>query len=408
MAASPDLWLYFLLVFGIIVLPGMDMAYVATHALVGGLRSGLTAVGGMVTGGLVHMAAAATGLGALITLWPGAFDGLLVAGAAYMVWIGWTLLRASRVTADAAGLAVSTPAAPGEPRGTAVPGALHVYRRAVLTCLMNPKAYAFTLAVLPAYLATAERPLAAQAVLLSAITAATQFAVYGAVAATAASTRRFAGVGAHGERWMLRVTGPLLMAGAVLTLVLGWQPARAQPAAPALPTAAAPSTPAAHDGRHDFDFLVGHWRIANRKRVSIFKNDDRWESFEAESHASPLAGGIGNTDTYVAPAWRPGYLGATFRFYHPKSQRWSLYWVTNTGVGLSAETGLLDEPVVGRFEGDVGVFEGNDTWDGKPIRVRYTWRRVDADHARWEQAFSPDTGKSWETNWTMELTRVKS
>jgi hypothetical protein len=37
--------------------------------------------------------------------------------------------------------------------------------------------------------------------------------------------------------------------------------------------------------------------------------------------------------------------------------------------------------------------------------VRYTWRRVDARHAQWEQAFSPDGGRSWETNWTMAFTR---
>jgi threonine/homoserine/homoserine lactone efflux protein len=259
MPASPDLWLYFLLVLGIIVLPGMDMAYVATHALVGGLRGGLTAVGGIVTGGLVHMAVAATGLGALMTLWPGVFDGLLVAGASYMVWIGWTLLRASRATAHAAGPSVSPPGPPAGPDCTAAHVALDVYRRAVLTCLMNPKAYAFTIAVLPAYLATAERPLAVQAVLLSAITAATQFAVYGGVAATVASTRRLTGVSANAERWMLRVTGPALMAGAVLTLVFGWRPVQAQPVAPVMSTAAAPTSSTAHADKNDFNILRRHW-----------------------------------------------------------------------------------------------------------------------------------------------------
>jgi hypothetical protein len=39
-----------------------------------------------------------------------------------------------------------------------------------------------------------------------------------------------------------------------------------------------------------------------------------------------------------------------------------------------------------------------------PVRVRFTWTRVDADHARWEQAFSVD-GDAWETNWTMDFHR---
>ncbi|WP_395703779.1 LysE family translocator [Aquabacterium sp.] len=211
MPASPDLWLYFLLVFGIIVLPGMDMAFVATNALVGGLRAGLTAVAGITLGGLVHVVAASSGIAALMLLWPPAFNGLLVGGAAYMVWIGISLLRASRQPLAAAGGA--------SPQAAAA----HVFRRALLTCLMNPKAYAFTLAVLPAYLHGQPRPLALQALLLAAITTATQFGVYGAVALAAAGTRHYAGVSANGQRWMLRVTGPMLVAGAVLTLLLGWQ-----------------------------------------------------------------------------------------------------------------------------------------------------------------------------------------
>jgi threonine/homoserine/homoserine lactone efflux protein/ketosteroid isomerase-like protein len=217
MNAQPDLWIYFALVFGIIVLPGMDMAFVATQALVGGLRAGLLAVAGILLGGVVHVAAAATGIATLLTLWPGAFNTLLVGGAAYMVWIGWSLLRASR--------------APLGPAGAAQRGApqRQVFRRALLTCLMNPKAYAFTLAVFPAYLHNAERALPLQALLLALITGATQLAVYGTVALIAAGTRGFAGVGAAGQRWLLRLTGPLLMAGAALTLGFGWQNAHAAP-----------------------------------------------------------------------------------------------------------------------------------------------------------------------------------
>jgi hypothetical protein len=59
---------------------------------------------------------------------------------------------------------------------------------------------------------------------------------------------------------------------------------------------------------------------------------------------------------------------------------------------------------VGSFAGDVGVFEGDDTFEGRPIRVRFTWSRVASPTPRWEQAFSDD-GKTWETNWVMEMTR---
>lgn len=222
MTHSPDLWIFFALVFGVIVLPGMDMAYVATNALVGGLRSGLTAVAGIMAGGVVHAAAAATGIAVLLTVWPAAFNGLLLAGAAYMVWVGWSLFRAG------AAKGAASPGAGAQPPQ----GGLRVFSRAMLTCLLNPKAYAFTLAVFPGFIHTDQRPLVVQALLLAAIVVATQAAVYGTVAAVAAGSRRFAGVGAGGQRWMLRTTGSLLVAGAVLTLLLGWKPAAAQGALP--------------------------------------------------------------------------------------------------------------------------------------------------------------------------------
>jgi threonine/homoserine/homoserine lactone efflux protein len=393
MPPTPDLWLFFLLVFGVIVLPGMDMAYVVSNALVGGLRSGFTAVAGIMAGGAVHVAVAATGIAVLLTVWPAAFNAVLLAGAAYMVWVGWSLLQAARAPSSG-----TTHAPPEAPQGSA-----RIFGRAMLTCLLNPKAYAFMLAVFPAFIHTAQRPLALQALLLAAIIAATQAAVYGAVAAVAAGTRRFAGVNPNGQRWMLRATGGLLMAGAVLTLLLGWKPAHAQAAAPT----SAPQPAAQADPSHDFDFLVGDWHIVNRKRLVLLKGEDRWETFEATSHARLLPGGIGNQDDFSAPAWRPGYVGATIRLYNPQSRRWSLYWVSNRDGGVDPVSGLLQPPVVGGFQGDTGVFEGDDRYDGRPIRVRYTWHRVDADHAAWEQAFSPDGGRSWETNWTMALTRQR-
>ncbi|UXI68379.1 LysE family translocator [Tahibacter amnicola] len=87
------LWLFFLVVFAVIVLPGMDMAYVMASGLVGGRRHGLLAVAGIVIGGVIHVAAAALGVGLLLKLVPGVFNAVLLAGATYMAWIGLSLLR---------------------------------------------------------------------------------------------------------------------------------------------------------------------------------------------------------------------------------------------------------------------------------------------------------------------------
>lgn len=213
-ATTPhSLWLFFLLTFGVILLPGLDMAYVAGSALTRGLRGGLLAVAGIMAGGLVHVLVNVTGLAALMLMWPGAFNALLVAGAAYMAWIGWGI--AASAFAPPAATAPTQPDEP--PRGG-------VFARGVLNCLLNPKAYAFMLAVFPAFLQTPERSLAAQALLLSSIIAGNQLLIYGGVALLATGAQRWAGPGAGAQRGLSLAVGVTLIIAAALTLWSAWRP----------------------------------------------------------------------------------------------------------------------------------------------------------------------------------------
>jgi threonine/homoserine/homoserine lactone efflux protein len=223
MQAGSDLWLFAALVFGVVVLPGMDMAYVAGSAVLGGLRAGTAALAGIVAGGVVHVAVAMTGVALLLQLWPAAFDALLLAGAAYMAWVGWQVWRSAvpaRAPRDALDDAVDVPpmAPPAAPTAP-----LPVFRRALATCLLNPKAYAFSLAVFPAFVRSGERDVWEQALWLGAIVAANQVLVYGSVALAAAGAQRVLGSG-RVQRWLPLVVGPLLMAAALVTPVLGWRP----------------------------------------------------------------------------------------------------------------------------------------------------------------------------------------
>jgi threonine/homoserine/homoserine lactone efflux protein len=169
------LLLFALLSLGIMVVPGMDMAFVLSSALVDGRRAGFAAVAGMVAAAVLHVALGALGISLLLEIVPAAFNALLVAGALYVGWIGWSLLR-SRVA-----LAPS----PGTPPGTL----RRVFARAALTCLLNPKAYLFTLAVFPQVLRPDRGPIAGQAVAMWAIVAAMQVLVYGSVALGASHLR---------------------------------------------------------------------------------------------------------------------------------------------------------------------------------------------------------------------------
>jgi NIPSNAP len=149
------------------------------------------------------------------------------------------------------------------------------------------------------------------------------------------------------------------------------------------------------DGSKDFDFWMGRWRMQNRRLRERLKGSREWEEFESTGEARKLPGGLGNEDVYRTD-FAGGFVAMSFRFYDPAAGRWAIYWADN-------RRGTLDPPVYGSFEGGNGVFEGDDTFEGRPIRVRFIWSRVDTGAPRWEQAFSGDGGKTWETNWIMDM-----
>jgi hypothetical protein len=152
-------------------------------------------------------------------------------------------------------------------------------------------------------------------------------------------------------------------------------------------------------GVRDFDFWMGRWKVRNRRLRERLTGSSEWEAFEATSTAWPILDGFGNEDMFLTDH-DGGFVGMSFRFFDPETRQWSIYWAD------SRRPGVLDPPVFGRFHGDVGVFEGEDTFDGRPILVRFTWYGATGPTPRWEQAFSDDGGETWETNWVMEFTRI--
>jgi hypothetical protein len=153
---------------------------------------------------------------------------------------------------------------------------------------------------------------------------------------------------------------------------------------------------------NDFDFYTGTWDVTNRRRTDFLQDTcfleeaREWEEFPAVSRASRHFGGGANFDEIEFPT--KGFDGVTLRLYDPERQEWSLYWV-------NSRTGTLTSPVVGRFTEGRGEFYGDDTLEGRQVRVRFIWSDITADSARWEQAFSIDGEKTWITNWIMESTR---
>jgi hypothetical protein len=156
---------------------------------------------------------------------------------------------------------------------------------------------------------------------------------------------------------------------------------------------------AARATKHDFDFLFGSWIVHNRYLNGRLRHSTEWIDFQARSEAQPLLSGLGNLDRYSFVRGGEAIEGLTFRLFNPSTGEWSIHW-TDT-----VRPGLLQPPMVGRFDGDVGEFFGDEEVDGKKVLCRFLWKRVGAGSPRWEQAFSDDGGKTWETNWIMTFTR---
>ena len=157
---------------------------------------------------------------------------------------------------------------------------------------------------------------------------------------------------------------------------------------------------AMRDGSHDFDFIYGKWRMPNHRLKKRLAGSHDWADFVTCDEGKPLPGGIGNTDYWRASYWKD-FVGVTFRTYDSKTGLWRIYWVDNKFSG-----GVIQPPVVGKFDGNVGIFEGRDTSNGVPVIVRYTWTvnpKGSQVVAKWNQAFSADQGRTWETNWYNEF-----
>lgn len=151
------------------------------------------------------------------------------------------------------------------------------------------------------------------------------------------------------------------------------------------------------DGRSDFDFIFGRWRVRNRKLVDVTDPAcDEWVEFEATAAAEPILGGLGHVDRM----WAGTFEGFTLRQFDPEARVWRIWWAS------SARPGHLDTPVEGAFSGGCGRFSCEDVLGGRAVKVRFEWTNPTPDTARWEQAFSYDDAVTWHTNWTMDLTRI--
>jgi threonine/homoserine/homoserine lactone efflux protein len=179
------------------VTPGPDLLYITARSVGQGWRAGAASSLGIAAGCLVHTAAAALGISALLAASPLAYDAIRLCGAAYLTWLGAQALRAR-----------ATPGAIAE-----LPAAsLHaVFRQGFVTNVLNPKVALFFLAFLPQFADPARGAFALQVLALGLIFIANGLWVCLLVARSAAALSDWARHRAGAMNWIQRGSGALLV-----------------------------------------------------------------------------------------------------------------------------------------------------------------------------------------------------
>lgn len=200
-----------LALFGVAVVlalsPGPDNLFVLMQSAQRGWRVGLCVVVGLCLGLVVHTAAVALGLAALVAASPAVFTAIKLCGAAYLAWLAWGALRA-----------VAKPGqmpAPGMRKALTWSQALRCIGRGVVMNLTNPKVLIFFLAFLPQFADPARGAMGLQVMVLGGVFILSALLVFGAIACGSGWFGTVLQRSARAQNWLNRVAGVVFLGLAV-------------------------------------------------------------------------------------------------------------------------------------------------------------------------------------------------
>jgi hypothetical protein len=169
-------------------------------------------------------------------------------------------------------------------------------------------------------------------------------------------------------------------------------------AALAQPLASA-AAPAARDGQHDFDFNIGTWRTHIHRLAHPLTGDSTGVEMTGTVTVRPVWGGRAQLEEIEADGPNGHWSGATLFMYDPGARQWGQTYFASTHP-LPATT------LVGSFNGERGELYAQDTANGRSVLVRGTWSEIKPDSHRYQEAFSADGGRTWETAFDAHLERI--
>ena len=191
-----------------LAIPGPSVFYIVTRSLAQGRRAGVTSMLGVQAGGLVHVAAAAFGVSALIASSAEAFTVVKYAGAAYLVLLGARKLVGSDDDQDEL-----EPAGPSSPK--------HLFWHGVIVNVLNPKTALFFLAFLPQFVDPSAGPVAPQMLVLGTLLVGLGVISDGTYALLAAGAGRRLRSAAATRRVLERVSGGVFVGLGVVAALAG-------------------------------------------------------------------------------------------------------------------------------------------------------------------------------------------
>jgi hypothetical protein len=203
-----------------------------------------------------------------------------------------------------------------------------------------------------------------------------------------------------GKEWLMKLGRSLLLFGLIsASLVFPTEGAQGQNGT----VSAQHSVSDERDGQHDFDFLVGSWKFHLKRLKRRLAGSTEWVEFDGTTVCRKALDGRAEVEEMkVESADRLIHIqGLALRLYNPQSHQWSIYWAN------AADGALEPNPMVGQFNNGRGEFYNQQVYEGRAIYARFVWSGITTDSPHFEQAFSTDGGKTWETNWVTDQTKEK-
>jgi hypothetical protein len=153
------------------------------------------------------------------------------------------------------------------------------------------------------------------------------------------------------------------------------------------------------DGRHDFDWDIGTWKTYQKRLLHPLTGSTTWVEYQGTDVVHKIWDGANIGEIRAeGPTGHLELFG--LRLYNPDTREWSIYFSNSGG-------GVLSAPVIGSFKGGHAEFIDQESYNGRTILVRFSILDITPDSCRFEQAFSSDGGRTWETNFVVTETRMK-